>query len=75
MMSVPCAPESIPAGRFRFDVGTNTIDQFSTLLYAQGAALLGNKCFSYTFTDGATTLQWVYNLRNTGTEVFRCLII
>lgn len=60
---------------FRYDPVDNRLDSFSTLLYAQSTAILGNKCFSVTYTDGATTLQWVYNLRNTGTELFRCLVI
>ncbi len=59
---------------FRFSPSDNELTPFSTLMYAQGAALLGNKAFGVSYTDTAT-LQWVYSIRNTGTELFRCLVI
>jgi len=59
---------------FRFSPSDNEIIPWSTLLYTQGAATLGNKTFGVRYTDSAT-LQWVYSLRNTGTELFRCLVI
>lgn len=59
---------------FRFDPDDNTLNPWTTLLYPQGGAVLGNKCFHASFVDGATTLHWLYNLRNTGTELFRCMI-
>ena len=59
---------------FRFSPSDNELIPWSTLMYAQGAALLGNKAFGVSYTDTAT-LQWVYSIRNTGTELFRCLVI
>jgi hypothetical protein len=59
---------------FRYSPSDNELIPWSTLLYAQGAALLGNKAFGVTYTDTAT-LRWVYLIRNTGTELFRCMVI
>ena len=59
---------------FRYSPSDNELIPWSTLMYAQGAALLGNKAFGVSYTDTAT-LQWVYSIRNTGTELFRCLVI
>lgn len=60
---------------FTYCPSSNSLEPFSTLQYAQGAATLGHKGFSVRYTDGATKLWWVYNLRNTGTELFRALVI
>jgi hypothetical protein len=64
------------SGRFfRFNLVTGDLDPWSTLVYAQGTGLAGNRVFYQEFVDGATRLGWVYQLRNTGTELFRCLVI
>ncbi len=59
---------------FRYDVRDGTMDGFSTLFYAQGVALLGDRLFTVDFTDGGDKIQFLYHLRNTGTELFRCMI-
>lgn len=59
---------------FRYSPSANELIPWSTLLYTQGAALLGNRAWGMSYTDGAT-LEWVYVLRNTGTELFRCMVI
>ncbi len=59
---------------FRYSPSDNELIPWSTLLYTQGAALLGNRMFGVEYTNGAT-LQWVYVMRNTGTELFRCMVI
>ena len=60
---------------FRFDVAKQTLDPFTTLTYPQGAATVGDKLFDVSYTDGGTTIRWVYLIRNTGTEMFRCMVI
>lgn len=60
---------------FRYSPSDNTMCPWSTLLYTQGAALVGNRVWESSYTDGATTLRWVYQLGNTLTTVFRCLVI
>lgn len=59
---------------FRYSPSDNELIPWSTLLYGQGAAVLGNRAFGLTYTDGET-LEWVYVMRNTGTELFRCMVI
>ena len=58
---------------FRYSPSDNELIPWSTLLYTQGAALLGNRMFGLSYTDTAT-LRWVYVMRHTGTELFRCMV-
>lgn len=51
------------------------LDPWSTLIYPQGAAVIGDRAFDTVYTDGGTTLRWINFWMNTGTPVFRCLII
>lgn len=60
---------------FRFDVAKQKLDPFATLTYPQGAATVGDKLFDASYTDGGTTIRWIYLIRNTGTEMFRCMVI
>lgn len=60
---------------FRYSALTNTLDAWGTLLYTQGTAIVGDRLFTVDYVDGATTLTWVYQLRNSGVELFRCLVI
>lgn len=60
---------------FRYDVAKQKLDPWSTLTYPQGAATVGDKLFDVEYVDGATTIRWIYHLRNTGTELFRCMVI
>ncbi len=41
----------------------------------QGAAVVGDKMWECNFNDGGTKISWIYLLRNTGTELFRCMVI
>lgn len=60
---------------FKFDVAGNTLWPLSTLIYTQGAAVAGDKVFVFSYVDGATEIEFLYNFRNTGTELFRMLLI
>lgn len=59
---------------FRYSPSDNELIPWSTLLYTDGAALLGNRMFGVSYTNGAT-LKWVYVLQHTRTELFRCMVI
>ena len=59
---------------FRYSPSDNELIPWSTLLYTQGAALLGNRMWGLSYTNGAT-LEWVYVLQHSRTELFRCLVI
>ena len=59
---------------FRYSPSDNEMIPWSTLLYTDGAAILGNRMFGVSYTDGEV-LKWVYVLQNTRTELFRCMVI
>lgn len=59
---------------FYYNVDGNDIYPFSTLLYQDSTAVLGDKIFTVKYTDGSTNINWLYSLRNTGTELHRVMI-
>jgi hypothetical protein len=60
---------------FRFDVTTSTQDGWTTMLYTQGAAVLGDTAFDVTYTDGATQIVYVYVILNTSSVMLRQMVI
>lgn len=60
---------------FRYRVPTNEMDGWNTMLYPQGAALLGDTAFDVTFFDGATEIHYVYMLLNTSSILLRQMVI
>jgi hypothetical protein len=60
---------------FRYIVSENRLIPFSTLVYPDSTAVVGDKMWTKTLTDGYTTIKWIYRLRSTGTELFRCMMI
>lgn len=60
---------------FRYSPSTNTMDGWSTILYGQGAVVSNDRMFDVSYTDGATTLRFVYFLLNTSTVMLRALVI
>ena len=60
---------------FRFDYTTNQQDGWSTMLYPQGAAVLGNTCFDVTYFDGATRVDFIYMVLNTSAVMLRQMVI
>lgn len=59
---------------FWYSAPGNNIYPFTTLQYPDGAALGGEKQFTARYTDGATSIDWLYTMRNTGTELHRIMI-
>ena len=59
---------------FEFDIFRNEITSLSWLPYPQGVGLIGDRLFTVDVVDGATTLRFLYHLRNTGVEMFRMLV-
>ena len=51
------------------------MDGWTTMLYTQGAAIVGDTCFDVTYTDGATEIQYVYMSLNTSTVLLRQMVI
>lgn len=60
---------------FKYDAATNTLMPWHTLMYPQSTAVVGDRMFTVDYTDGGTTLQWVYFIMSTGTVMFRSLVI
>lgn len=55
---------------FKYSLRGNYLEPVSTNLYADGAAVLGDKVWVKNYDD-AGVIKWLYSLRNTGTELFR----
>lgn len=58
---------------FQYSPGMFRLDPLSTNVYAQGAALVGQRMFTATTRDGSTVLRWVYHQHNTSTLLWRSL--
>lgn len=59
---------------FKYSVVDNAMRPFTTNLFTDGAALLGNKLWVKNL-PGSTDIKWVYSLQNSGTALHRILII
>lgn len=60
---------------FRYSFPDQGTDGWNTMLYTQGAAVAGDTAFDVTYTDGATSIQYIYMLLNTSTVMLRQLVI
>lgn len=60
---------------FRYMIAENRLIPWSTLIYPNGAAVVGDKMWTKTYIDGNEKLKWVYHLLNTSSMLFRCLMI
>lgn len=60
---------------YQFNIAENALKPFATNPVPQGGALLGQKLFITTFTEGATKIRYLYSLSNTRSEMVRWLII
>ncbi len=60
---------------FRFDVANNVLTPFGVNPIPQGAAVVGDKMFVQTYSEGATTIRYLYTLGNTRSELTRWLIV
>lgn len=60
---------------FRFRFATSEMDGWTTMLYPNGAALVGDTSFDVTYFDGATQISYVYVLLNTSSVMLRQMII
>lgn len=58
---------------FKYSIVDNAMRPFTTNLYADGTALLGNKIWVKNLPN--SSVKWVYSLRNSGTELHRVMII
>lgn len=59
----------------RFDANTWTMQSFAGSPIAQGTAVAGQKMFMLPFTDGGTTLKFLYTQAHTSSTLSRILLI
>jgi hypothetical protein len=60
---------------FAFDIARSEMFPWSTMLYPQGAAVLGDTAFDAIYKDGATEINYVYMLLNTSNVLLRQMVI
>lgn len=60
---------------YRFDPVKSEIEPGGQFLYTQGNAIVGDTCFDVTYTDGGTTLTWIYIILNSSAVMLRMLLI
>jgi hypothetical protein len=60
---------------FVFDVVENAMHPWSTMLYPQGGAVIGDTSWDATFRDGTTEIDFVYMALNTSAIVLRQMVI
>jgi hypothetical protein len=56
---------------FKFDFRTSGMEGWSTMLYPQGAAVVGDTAFDVSYEDGATEIEFVYMILNTSQVMLR----
>lgn len=60
---------------FKYSITGNYIEPLSTLMYTDWAAVIWDKLWLHVYQEGwVDKVLWLYNLRNTGTELHRCMI-
>lgn len=60
---------------FCYNVVTGEQTGWTTMTYTQGAALAGDTCFDARYSDGATTIIFVYMILNTSNIMLRCMVV
>lgn len=60
---------------FAFDFAEGALHPWGTMLYPQGAAVVGDTAFDVTYRDGSTDIDYVYMLLNTSSVMLRQMVI
>ena len=60
---------------FVLDIPRSELFPWSTMLYPQGAAVVGETAFDVVYKDGATNINYVYMLMNTASVLLRQMVI
>jgi hypothetical protein len=60
---------------FRFDIAQASMDGWTTMLYPNGAAVLGDTAFDVTYRDGATEIDYMHIVLNTSAVHMRQMVI
>lgn len=60
---------------FRYILEENRLIPWSTMVYPNSTATVGDKMWTKTYDDGGDVIKWVYYLGHTNTLLFRCMMI
>jgi hypothetical protein len=60
---------------FAYDLARSELLPWSTMLYPQGTAAVGDTAFDVTYKDGATEIEYVYMVINGSTVMLRQMVI
>jgi hypothetical protein len=60
---------------FRYDIAQASMDGWTTMLYPNGAAVLGDTAFDVTYRDGATEIDYMHIVLNTSAVHMRQMVI
>lgn len=60
---------------FAFDFTENAMLPWSTMLYSQSTAVIGDTAFGVTYRDGATEVNYIYMLLNSSSILLRQMVI
>jgi len=60
---------------FRYDFAQSAMDGWTTMLYPQGAAVVGDTAFDVTYRDGNTEIVYIHMLLNSSAVNLRQLVI
>jgi hypothetical protein len=60
---------------FRYDFAQSAMDGWTTMLYPQGAAVVGDTAFDVAFRDGNTEIVYIYMLLNSSAVSLRQMVI
>lgn len=60
---------------FRYSFPEANMEGWTTMLYTQGGVMAGDTAFDVHYTDGATTISYIYMLLNTSTVMLRQMVI
>lgn len=60
---------------FRYIIPENRLTPWSTLVYPNSSATVGDKMWTKTVSDGSTEIKWVYTLGHSNVLLFRCMMI
>ena len=60
---------------FRYDFAQSAMDGWTTMLYPQGAAVVGDTAFDVTFREGNTEIVYIHMLLNTSAMNLRQMVI
>jgi hypothetical protein len=60
---------------FRYDIAQASMDGWTTMLYPNGSAVLGDTSFDVTYRDGATEIDYIHMVLNTSAVHLRQMVI